>query len=63
MKNENFWNRCLKRFYGLRALDEYRKNELHRINSQALMALWFVYIFLNLIPVVLVHNKIAQIIG
>lgn len=61
MKKENFWTRCLKRFYGIRTLDEYRKSELNRINSQALMLLYAFYVFANLLFLILVsiNTRIA----
>lgn len=44
-----FFTKLLKRFYGIVELDEYREKELNRINSQAMMLVWWYTIFANLI--------------
>ena len=63
MKKETLTEKLIKRTYGISGpLDEHKRREADRIGNQAFIVLFYLMIFVNLIPFVLAY-KYPQIIA
>ena len=63
MKQETFTEKLIKRTYGISGpLDEHKRREADRIGNKVFMVLFYLMIFVNLIPFVLAY-KYPQVVA